>query len=99
MNMELDKEFDALPFGVDYGKLEKASFTMLNAILSTEHELLLLSKSDGGLGPSTIDMAASAAANCIVTGSSVFGAPEPAVFEKVFRKISRNVKTFLRMQE
>ncbi|KAK8716967.1 hypothetical protein V6N13_044255 [Hibiscus sabdariffa] len=46
MNMELDKEFDALPFGVDYGKLEKASFTMLNAILSTEHELLLLSKSD-----------------------------------------------------
>ncbi|KAK8716968.1 hypothetical protein V6N13_044256 [Hibiscus sabdariffa] len=54
---------------------------------------------DGGLGPSTIDMAASAAANCIVTGSSVFGAPEPAVFEKVFRKISRNVKTFLRMQE
>ncbi|CAI9111556.1 OLC1v1011807C1 [Oldenlandia corymbosa var. corymbosa] len=33
---------------------------------------------DGGLGPSTIDMAASAGANCIVAGSSVFGAPEPA---------------------
>ncbi|MED6138786.1 hypothetical protein PIB30_077816 [Stylosanthes scabra] len=33
---------------------------------------------DGGLGPSTIDMAASAGANCIVAGSSVFGASEPA---------------------
>ncbi|KAH1193784.1 Ribulose-phosphate 3-epimerase, cytoplasmic isoform [Glycine max] len=32
---------------------------------------------DGGLGPSTIDVAASAGANCIVAGSSVFGAPEP----------------------
>jgi ribulose-phosphate 3-epimerase len=32
---------------------------------------------DGGLGPSTIDAAASAGANCIVAGSSVFGAPEP----------------------
>ncbi|KAL1547368.1 ribulose-phosphate 3-epimerase [Salvia divinorum] len=33
---------------------------------------------DGGLGPSTIDLAASAGANCIVAGSSVFGAPDPA---------------------
>lgn len=33
---------------------------------------------DGGLGPSTIDLAASAGANCIVAGSSVFGASEPA---------------------
>ncbi|CAK9177288.1 unnamed protein product, partial [Ilex paraguariensis] len=33
---------------------------------------------DGGLGPSTIDVAASAGANCIVAGSSVFGASEPA---------------------
>ncbi|KAK7395880.1 hypothetical protein VNO78_16453 [Psophocarpus tetragonolobus] len=33
---------------------------------------------DGGLGPSTIDVAATAGANCIVAGSSVFGAPEPA---------------------
>ncbi|KAG7015956.1 Ribulose-phosphate 3-epimerase, cytoplasmic isoform [Cucurbita argyrosperma subsp. argyrosperma] len=33
---------------------------------------------DGGLGPSTIDAAASAGANCIVAGSSVFGAPEPS---------------------
>ncbi|KAG2299221.1 hypothetical protein Bca52824_035693 [Brassica carinata] len=32
---------------------------------------------DGGLGPSTIDTAAAADANCIVAGSSVFGAPEP----------------------
>nr|KAJ0194945.1 hypothetical protein LSAT_V11C700344880 [Lactuca sativa] len=33
---------------------------------------------DGGLGPSTIDEAAAAGANCIVAGSSVFGDPEPA---------------------
>ncbi|KAK9109755.1 hypothetical protein Sjap_017815 [Stephania japonica] len=33
---------------------------------------------DGGLGPSTIDTAAKAGANCIVAGSSVFGAAEPA---------------------
>ncbi|KAI3768849.1 hypothetical protein L2E82_19685 [Cichorium intybus] len=33
---------------------------------------------DGGLGPSTIDEAATAGANCIVAGSSVFGAPDPA---------------------
>jgi len=33
---------------------------------------------DGGLGPSTIEVAASAGANCIVAGSSVFGAPDPA---------------------
>ncbi|XP_012457142.1 ribulose-phosphate 3-epimerase, cytoplasmic isoform isoform X2 [Gossypium raimondii] len=32
---------------------------------------------DGGLGPSTIEMAASAGANCIVAGSSIFGAAEP----------------------
>uniref|UniRef100_A0A0D3E3V0 Ribulose-phosphate 3-epimerase n=1 Tax=Brassica oleracea var. oleracea TaxID=109376 RepID=A0A0D3E3V0_BRAOL len=32
---------------------------------------------DGGLGPSTIEAAAAAGANCIVAGSSVFGAPEP----------------------
>ncbi|KAL6135897.1 hypothetical protein ACLB2K_068122 [Fragaria x ananassa] len=33
---------------------------------------------DCGLGPSTIDIAASAGANCIVAGSSVFGDPDPA---------------------
>ncbi|XP_015074572.1 ribulose-phosphate 3-epimerase, cytoplasmic isoform-like [Solanum pennellii] len=33
---------------------------------------------DGGLGPSTIEAATSAGANCIVAGSSVFGAPDPA---------------------
>lgn len=41
---------------------------------------------DGGLGPSTIDMAASAGANCIVAGSSVFGAPEPAAVISLMRK-------------
>ncbi|KAM5581964.1 ribulose-phosphate 3-epimerase, cytoplasmic isoform [Rosa sericea] len=40
---------------------------------------------DGGLGPSTIDIAASAGANCIVAGSSVFGAPEPAKVISVLR--------------
>ncbi|XWS30493.1 hypothetical protein CRYUN_Cryun24cG0122300 [Craigia yunnanensis] len=44
------------------------------------------SKVDGGLGPSTIDMAASAGANCIVAGSSVFGAPEPAAVISLLRK-------------
>lgn len=33
---------------------------------------------DGGLGASTIEVAASAGANCIVAGSSVFGASDPA---------------------
>ncbi|XP_057983566.1 ribulose-phosphate 3-epimerase, cytoplasmic isoform isoform X3 [Malania oleifera] len=41
---------------------------------------------DGGLGPSTIDMAASAGANCIVAGSSVFGSPEPAQAISLMRK-------------
>lgn len=41
---------------------------------------------DGGLGPSTIDAAASAGANCIVAGSSVFGAPEPAQVISLLRK-------------
>lgn len=41
---------------------------------------------DGGLGPSTIDIAAAAGANCIVAGSSVFGAPEPAQVISVLRK-------------
>ncbi|KAI1818460.1 Ribulose-phosphate 3-epimerase-like protein [Poronia punctata] len=33
---------------------------------------------DGGLGPSTIDLAADAGANVIVAGSAVFGAQDPA---------------------
>ncbi|KAL9454348.1 hypothetical protein AB3S75_009855 [Citrus x aurantiifolia] len=41
---------------------------------------------DGGLGPSTIAEAASAGANCIVAGSSVFGAPEPAHVISLMRK-------------
>lgn len=41
---------------------------------------------DGGLGPSTIDMAASAGANCIVAGSSVFGAPDSAQVISLLRK-------------
>ncbi|KAJ0052154.1 hypothetical protein Pint_02979 [Pistacia integerrima] len=41
---------------------------------------------DGGLGPSTIEMAASAGANCIVAGSSVFGAAEPANVISLMRK-------------
>ncbi|KAG6400715.1 hypothetical protein SASPL_137557 [Salvia splendens] len=35
----------------------------------------MLDKVDGGLGPSTIDAAASAGANCIVAGSSIFASP------------------------
>ncbi|GMH06833.1 hypothetical protein Nepgr_008673 [Nepenthes gracilis] len=41
---------------------------------------------DGGLGPSTIDAAASAGANCIVAGSSVFGAAEPGQVISLMRK-------------
>ncbi|KAI3457850.1 hypothetical protein Pfo_014513 [Paulownia fortunei] len=41
---------------------------------------------DGGLGPSTIDLAASAGANCIVAGSSVFGASDPAHVISLIRK-------------
>ncbi|GAB2281231.1 hypothetical protein Dimus_015837 [Dionaea muscipula] len=41
---------------------------------------------DGGLGPSTIAAAASAGANCIVAGSSIFGAPEPAAVISLMRK-------------
>jgi len=41
---------------------------------------------DGGLGPSTIDAAASAGANCIVAGSSVFGAPDPGEVISALRK-------------
>lgn len=41
---------------------------------------------DGGLGPSTIDVASAAGANCIVAGSSVFGAPDPAHVISLLRK-------------
>lgn len=41
---------------------------------------------DGGLGPSTIDAAASAGANCIVAGSSIFGAADPGEVISVLRK-------------
>ncbi|XP_011624943.1 ribulose-phosphate 3-epimerase, cytoplasmic isoform [Amborella trichopoda] len=41
---------------------------------------------DGGLGPSTIELAASSGANCIVAGSSIFGAKEPAEVISIFRK-------------
>ncbi|KAK4483218.1 hypothetical protein RD792_010400 [Penstemon davidsonii] len=48
---------------------------------------------DGGLGPSTIDLAASAGANCIVAGSSVFGAPDPAQVISLLRKTVENSQT------
>ncbi|MQL68869.1 hypothetical protein Taro_001150 [Colocasia esculenta] len=41
---------------------------------------------DGGLGPSTINAAASAGANCIVAGSSVFGAPDPSHVISIMKK-------------
>lgn len=48
---------------------------------------------DGGLGPSTIDLAASAGANCIVAGSSVFGAPDPAQVISLLRKSVKDAQT------
>ncbi|XWS32650.1 hypothetical protein CRYUN_Cryun22dG0008300 [Craigia yunnanensis] len=51
---------------------------------------------DGGLGPSTIDIAASVGANCIVAGSSIFGAPEPTAviynMQKCFGKSGEMLK-------
>jgi ribulose-phosphate 3-epimerase len=47
---------------------------------------------DGGLGPSTIDMAASAGANCIVAGSSVFGAPDSAQVISLLRNSVEEVQ-------
>ena len=53
---------------------------MLNAVYD------LLFQVDGGLGPSTIDVAASAGANCIVAGSSIFGAADPGEVISVLRR-------------
>jgi len=41
---------------------------------------------DGGLGPSTIDVAATAGANMIVAGSSVFNSPEPSLVIAILRR-------------
>ncbi|CAL9219287.1 unnamed protein product [Arabidopsis halleri] len=51
---------------------------MMDKVRALRHKYPTLDiQVDGGLGPSTIDTAAAAGANCIVAGSSVFGAPEP----------------------
>lgn len=41
---------------------------------------------DGGLGPSTIEEAAYAGANCIVAGSSIFGSQDPAGVINILRR-------------
>jgi ribulose-phosphate 3-epimerase len=41
---------------------------------------------DGGLGPSTVDVAAAAGANMIVAGSSVFSSPDPAAVMALLRE-------------
>jgi ribulose-phosphate 3-epimerase len=41
---------------------------------------------DGGLGPSTIDVAAEAGANMIVAGSSVFSSAKPAEVIAMMRR-------------
>lgn len=41
---------------------------------------------DGGLSPATIKQAADAGANCIVAGSAVFGAKDPAEVIATLRK-------------
>ncbi|CAH8357612.1 unnamed protein product [Eruca vesicaria subsp. sativa] len=48
---------------------------------------------DGGLGPSTIEAAAAAGANCIVAGSSVFGAPEPGEVISLLRTSVEKART------
>ncbi|PSS35292.1 Ribulose-phosphate 3-epimerase [Actinidia chinensis var. chinensis] len=46
----------------------------------------MMDKVDGGLESSTIDVAASAGAKCIIAGSSVFGASEPAQVISLMKK-------------
>ncbi|KAI3905074.1 hypothetical protein MKX01_017320 [Papaver californicum] len=46
----------------------------------------MMDKVDGGFGPSTIDAAITAGSNCIVAGSSVYEAPEPAEVMYLLRK-------------
>ncbi|KAK6519550.1 RIBULOSE-phosphate 3-epimerase [Arthrobotrys megalospora] len=48
---------------------------------------------DGGLGPSTIDVAAEAGANVIVAGTAVFGAPDPKhVIALLKETVQKNVE-------
>lgn len=53
---------------------------------TTNWKICFILQVDGGLGPSTVDVAASAGANCIVAGSSVFGASEPGQVISLLRK-------------
>lgn len=50
------------------------------------HFLDLFWQVDGGLSPATIKQAADAGANCIVAGSAVFGAKDPAAVISTLRK-------------
>jgi ribulose-phosphate 3-epimerase len=48
---------------------------------------------DGGLGPSTIDVAAEAGANVIVAGTAVFSAKDPkAVIAQLRSVVEKNLK-------
>ncbi|KAK6348443.1 RIBULOSE-phosphate 3-epimerase [Orbilia javanica] len=48
---------------------------------------------DGGLGPSTIDVAAEAGANVIVAGTAVFGAPDPKQVINILKEtVQKNVE-------
>jgi ribulose-phosphate 3-epimerase len=42
---------------------------------------------DGGLGPATIEAAASAGANVIVAGTSIFGAADPGAAMAAMRRV------------
>ncbi|CAI9763141.1 unnamed protein product [Fraxinus pennsylvanica] len=75
----LRKSYPSLDIEVSSGALSWLDFvSFLISVLDIEV--------DGGLGASTIDMAASAGANCIVAGSSVFGASDPAQVIALLRK-------------
>ncbi|XVF60050.1 hypothetical protein PTKIN_Ptkin08bG0011700 [Pterospermum kingtungense] len=66
-----------------YPSLDIEYCNTLNHLLKL---LWLFLRVHGGLGPSSIDTAASAGANCIIAGSSVFGAPKPAAVISLLRK-------------
>ncbi|GFY83167.1 aldolase-type TIM barrel family protein [Actinidia rufa] len=57
---------------------------LFHLLISTAHKCGF--QVDGGLESSTIDVAASAGAKCIIAGSSVFGASEPAQVISLMKK-------------
>ncbi|KAI8018119.1 Ribulose-phosphate 3-epimerase, cytoplasmic isoform [Camellia lanceoleosa] len=70
-----------------FGSCQKQWIRCINTVCTLRKKYPSLDiEVDGGLGPSAIDVVASAGANCIVAGSSVLGASEPARVISLLRK-------------